>query len=305
MAAVEHAMTSSPQLTVFTATVYPDVARMWYACVRRAFPAASTKFEIFYDSDGDGLPRNCFEGATIVRRTPQRRDHHDAYNDAVRRADTPYLAIIDTDVFWTRSDLWEQVRGRLERPGVAAVSVISRSRRKSHGTYAVVLRPDIYCKVLDKLPGGFYPGAEFLDPKIPMAEWRWFDTGDILTQAVMDAGYTVDLLHLDKSREVVRFYGVTLSRRGGRNFGSAALTEMAGKDKYFWRGYVSNLILQRVYQRVFRTGPEYDFPFRAIPLLLRSLRTTPSVLAWRYGFFRYISRGGRQIERFIQEAPPL
>jgi hypothetical protein len=295
-------MTFSPQLTVFTATVYPDVARIWYECVRRAFPGSSTKVEIFYDSDGDGLPRDCFEGAHILRRTPGRRDHHDAYNDAVQRAETPYLAIIDTDVFWTRSDLWDRVRARLEGPEVAAVSVISRSRRKSHGTYAVVLKPHLYRKVLEKLPGGFYPGAEFLDPKIPMTEWRWFDTGDILTQAVMDAGYTVELLHLDKSREVVRFYGVTLSRRGGRNFGASALTDMAGKDKYFWRGYVSNLVLQRVYQRIFHTGPEYDFPFKPMPLLFRSLQTTPSMLAWRYGFFRYISRGGRQIERFLQEA---
>src|SRR6185295_7294236 len=217
LAAPEYAMTSSPQLTVFTATVYPDVARMWYACVRRAFPASSTKFEIFYDSDGEGLPRDCFEGATFLRRTPERRDHHDAYNDAVQRATTPYLAIIDTDVFWTTSNLWDQVRSRLEQPGVAAVSCISRSRRKSHGTYAVVFKPEIYRKVLEELPGGFYPGAEFLDPKIHMTEWRWFDTGDILTQAVMEAGHKVELLHLDKSREVVRFYGVTLSRRGGRN----------------------------------------------------------------------------------------
>src|ERR1700728_1113592 len=219
-------MTSGNELTVFTATVYPDVARIWYACVRRAFPAHATTFEIFYDSDGAGLPPGCFDGANIVRRTPERRDHHDAYNDAVKRAETPYLAIIDTDVFWTSGELWADVRRRLERPEVAAVSCISRSRRKSHGTYAVVLKPEIYRRVLEKVPEGFYPGAELLDPKLPMTQWRWFDTGDILTQAVMDAGYEVELLHLDKSREVVRFYGITLSRRGGRNFGAAALTEM-------------------------------------------------------------------------------
>jgi hypothetical protein len=296
-------MTSDSQLTVFTATVYPDVARMWYACVRRAFPAATTKFEIFYDSDGDGLPRDCFDGASILRRTPNRRDHHDAYNDAVKRAETPYLAIVDTDVFWTNCELWNQVRSQLERPGVAAVSCVSRSRRKSHGTYAVVLKPEIYRRVLEKLPDGFYPGAELLDPQLPMTEWRWFDTGDILTQAVMDAGHTVELLHLDKSREVVRFYGITLSRRGGRNFGAAALVEMAGKDKYFWRGYVSNLVLQRVYRHVFRDGPEYNFPFRSVPLVLRSLWAAPSVLAWRYGFLRHMLRGGRQIEKFLREVP--
>jgi ribulose bisphosphate carboxylase small subunit len=298
-------MSGNKQLTVFTATVYPDVARIWYACVQRAFPTQATKFEIFYDSDGKGLPLGCFEGAEIMRRTAERRDHHDAYNDAVRRAETPYLAIIDTDVFWTSGKLWADVRGRLNRPEVAAVSCVSRSRRKSHGTYAVILKPQIYRQVLEKLPDGFYPGAELLDPKLPITQWRWFDTGDILTQAVMDAGYMVELLHFDKSREIVRFYGITLSRRGGRNFGAAALTEMAGKDKYFWRGYVSNLVLQRVYRRVFRDGPEYDFPFRSAPLVLRSLRAKPSVIAWRYGFLRHMLRGGRQIETFLREAPVL
>jgi hypothetical protein len=276
---------------------------MWYACVRRAFSASTTRFEIFYDSNGAGLPGECFEGASILPRTAQRRDHHDAYNDAVKRATTPYLAIVDTDVFWTSAALWNRVRSLLERPDVAAVSCVSRSRRKSHGTYAVVLKPEIYRRILDKLPDGFYPGAEFLDPKLPMSEWRWFDTGDILTQAVMDAGYKVELLHLDKSGEVVRFYGVTLSRRGGRNFGAAALTEMAGKDKYFWRGYVSNLVLRRVYRRLFMDGPKYDFPFRSAPLVLRSLRTTPTMLVWRYEFLRHLLRGGHQIEKFILEEP--
>jgi hypothetical protein len=298
-----HGMNSAPQVTVFTATVYPDVARLWYECVRRAFPPGVARFEIFYDSDGEGLPGDCFEGAHVLRRTQECRDHHDAYNEAVHRACTPYLAIIDTDVFWTSREIWNEVRRRLEGPGVAAVSCVSRSRRKSHGTYAVVLKPEIYREVLEKLPGGFYPGAEFLDPLVPMTRWRWFDTGDILTQAVMDAGHKVDLLHLDKSGEVVRFYGITLSRRGGRNFGPAALSLMAGRDKYFWRGYVCNLVLQRLYQRVFRNGPEYDFPFRVTPLVLRSLRTGPSALVWRYRFLRHILTGKRKVEDFLLEGP--
>jgi ribulose bisphosphate carboxylase small subunit len=255
-------MSSLPEVTVFTATVYPDVARLWYECVRRAFPPDAARFEIFYDAEGDGLPSDCFEGVHILRRTPDRRDHHDAYNDAVHRATTRYLAIIDTDVFWT-----------------------------------------IYRRVLEKLPGGFYPGAEFLDPRVPLTEWRWFDTGDILTQAVIDAGHEVELLHLDKSGQIVRFYGITLSRRGARNFGPAALSLMAGRDKYFWRGYVCNLVLQRVYQRVFPNGPRYDFPFRMAPLVLNSLGTRPSVMAWRYQFLRRILAGKRKVEDFLLEAP--
>jgi ribulose bisphosphate carboxylase small subunit len=296
-------MSSLPEVTVFTATVYPDVARLWYECVRRAFPPDAARFEIFYDAEGDGLPGDCFEGVHILRRTPDRRDHHDAYNDAVHRATTLYLAIIDTDVFWTSREIWSEVRARLERRSVAAVSCVSRSRRKSHGTYAVVLKPEVYRRVLEKLPGGFYPGAEFLDPRVPWTEWRWFDTGDILTQAVIDAGHEVDLLHLDKSGQIVRFYGITLSRRGARNFGPAALSLMAGKDKYFWRGYVCNLALQSVYKRVFPNGPKYDFPFRMAPLVLKSLRTRPSVMAWRCLFLRQILAGKRKVEDFLLEAP--
>ena len=296
-------MSSEPLVTVFTATVYPDVARLWYECVRRAFPPGTAKFEIFYDADGDGLPSGCFEGAEILRRTPHRRDHHDAYNDAVHRAKTPYLAIIDTDVFWTSREIWDEAQRRLQRPEVAAVSCVSRSRRKSHGTYAVVFKPEIYRRVMEQLPEGFYPGAEFLDPKKPMTQWRWFDTGDILTKAVMDAGHQVELLHLDKTGDIVRFYGITLSRRGGRNFGPSALAHMAGKDRYFWRGYVCNLVLQRVYRRIFREGPEYDFPFRMAPLMLRSLGTRPSILAQRYQFLRHILRGSRKVEKFVLSAP--
>jgi hypothetical protein len=78
---------------------------------------------------------------------------------------------------------------------------------------------------------------------------------------------------------------------------------MAGKDRYFWRGYVCNLALRRVYQRVFRNGQSYDFPFRMAPLVLRSLRAKPSTLAWRYGFLRHILTGKRKIEDFLREVP--
>ena len=91
---------ASPVLTVFTATVYPGVARIWYGCVRKAFPSGQAKFEIFYDSDANRLVTEEFPGATILPRTAARREYHDAYNDAVERAQTPYLAIIDSEVLF-------------------------------------------------------------------------------------------------------------------------------------------------------------------------------------------------------------
>src|ERR1700723_3150289 len=42
---------------------------------------------------------------------------------------------------------------------------------------------------------------------------------------------------------------------------------------------------------MFHTGPEYDFPFKPMPLLFRSLQTTPSMLA-RRAADRQVSSGG-------------
>ena len=75
-------------LTVFTSVVYPDIARLWYGCVTRAFPAATTSFEIFDDSE-DTLDAAWFPRATVLRHTPARRDFQESYNDAVHRAKTP------------------------------------------------------------------------------------------------------------------------------------------------------------------------------------------------------------------------
>ena len=120
---------SAPLVTVFTCTVYPDVARIWHACVRRAFPADEARIEIFYDSDQGLLDPAHFPGAAILPRTPARREYHDAYNDAVARVETPYLAFIDSDVFWISGELWPFVRQELAVPEVAAVSLVSRRRR--------------------------------------------------------------------------------------------------------------------------------------------------------------------------------
>ena len=293
-------MTPAPPLvTVFTATVYPDVARIWHACVRRAFPAAEAQFEIFYDSDAGLLHDGDFPGTAILRRSAVRREFHDAYNDAVRRAATPYLAIIDSDVYWVSEDVWPRVKAELARPEVAAVSCISRSRRPSHGTYAVVLKPAVYRAVLDRLPAGFYPAAEYLDARVPKDQWRWFDTGDILTQAVRDAGYEVAFHHMDKTGGIVRFYGITLSRRGGENLGARSLAITAGRDRYFWRGYICNLVLQRLYARLFPAAPPYHFPYRALPLLRYSLVAGLRMQLWRVRFFRQIRASAQKVEAFL------
>jgi glycosyltransferase involved in cell wall biosynthesis len=291
----------TPELTVFTATVFPDVARLWHGCIRRAFPA-DTRIEIFHDAAGEPLAPELYPGATILSRTPTRRDHHEAYNDAIRRAETPFIAIIDSDVFWVAPDLWSRVRPLLDSPEVAAVSCISRSRRRSHGTYAVVAKAEIYRKVLSGFPDGFYPAAEHINEGDPLNASRWFDTGDRMTQAVFDAGYRVELLNFDKAGDLVRFYGVTLTRRGGDAIGETALARTCSYNSYFWRGYLCNLILQRVHDRVFVDGPRYYFPFSAWPLIANSLDGSPELLTWRLDFFRRMLDGANKIENCLATA---
>ncbi|HKD07724.1 MAG TPA: glycosyltransferase family A protein [Bryobacteraceae bacterium] len=288
----------NPELTVFTATVFPDVARLWHGCIRRAFPA-DTRIEIFHDAAGEPLLPELYPGAAILARNPTRRDHHDAYNDAIRRAETPFVAIIDTDVFWVAPDLWSRVRPLLDAPDVAAVSCISRSRRRSHGTYAVIAKAEVYRKVLDRFPDGFYPAAEYIDERDPMEGSRWFDTGDRMTQAVFDSGHRVELLNFDKAGDLVRFYGVTLTRRGGDAIGERALAHTCGYNKYFWRGYVCNLVMQRLHDRVFDEGPRYYFPFGAWPLIENSLTGSPEALTWRLDFLRRMLDGANKIENFL------
>ncbi|HYD01563.1 MAG TPA: hypothetical protein VEB22_10080, partial [Phycisphaerales bacterium] len=38
-------------VTVFTCTIYPDLARIWHACVSRSFPKDEAAIEVFQDSD--------------------------------------------------------------------------------------------------------------------------------------------------------------------------------------------------------------------------------------------------------------
>ncbi len=288
-----------PQLlTVFTSTVYPDVARIWHACVGRAFPKG-VRVEIFYDSAEDKLQPELFPGASVLSRTSSRREFHDAYNDAVARAGTPYLAIIDSDVFWVGETLWERVLTELQDPATAAVSCVSRHHRKSHGTFAVVMNVEIYQKVLRDFPFGFYPAASEIDPAVPIQQWKWHDTGDLLTEAVLQAGFKVRLHHWDETGELVRFHAITQSRRGAGYFGADTLARLAGKDRYFWRGYVCNRILKRLHDRVFIGGPRYDFPYPVGALAWNSLTSDRQELLWRFNYVRQALRGARQVERFV------
>jgi hypothetical protein len=290
-----------PLVTVFTSTVYPDVARLWHACVSRAFPPDEARIEIFHDSERHDLDPALFPRAAILRRSPARRDFHDAYNDAVARVETPYLALVDSDVFWLSRRLWGWVKERLGAPEVAAVSCVSRPGRPSHGTFAVVMKAAVYREVFARsLRLGFFPRADPPDDlAAPYDGWRWHDTGDLATQAVIGAGWQVDLLHRDQAGELFRLHGITLSRRGAEHMGTKNLVRLGGRDRYYFRGCAGNLVLKDVHDRLFPGGPRYGFSLAVRPFVRASRDNPPDEVAWRRGYWRQLREGARRLEDFV------
>lgn len=289
---------SKPLVTVFTCTVYFDIARIWHACVSRVFPAEEAKLEIFIDSDSEPPDLQYLPGVEVIRQGPSRRDFQEAYNDALARVETPYLAFIDSDVYWVSDRIWPFVKSELQKPEVASVSCITRSHRQSHGTFSVVMKSGIYREVLKTIPGGFLPANEFMDISVPATQWRWFDTGDLVTEAVRKAGYDVKLLRLDHSGEVVMFRNITVFRRPADWVGAGILGAIQGK--YFWRGYTGNLALKYLHDRLFRDGPRYCFALRTRLLVAQAMRGGPRALWWRYRYLRQAWKDARKVLQFLQ-----
>lgn len=268
-------------LTVFTATVYADVARLWLACVRRAFPDAAV--EIFWDSD---RPAPDFP---VLHRTPERRDYHEAYDDALARCATPYLAITDTDVFWTSRNLWPRLRDELERDErLAAIACISRRDRPSHGTFAVVLKADVYRRV----QASFAPAVEDVDPAVPWNRWTHHSSGDLASRAVLEAGYRIRLN--GPGEELVRFDGITAPRRIGEHL---PLESLMAAGRYHWGGLLGNRILAGLHDRLFPSAYELSVPASA--LLREAVRPGPREAAKRLRLLARCRRGARRIEEFL------
>jgi hypothetical protein len=293
-------MNSRPLVTVFTCAAYFDIARIWYACVSRVFPPGEARFEIFVDSDAESPDLRYFPGVNIIRQGPSRRDFQEAYNDALARAETPLLLFIDSDVYWVSDNIWPCIKSDLENPEVAAISCITRTHRESHGTFSVAMKSDIYREVLKNVPGGFLPATEYMDPNVPTQQWRWFDTGDLATAAVRDAGYEVKLLRLDETGDVVMFRNITVFRRPADCVGAGVLNTIKGH--YFWRGYTGNLMLKRLHDGLFSDGPRYRFPLHLRLLAAQAVQGGPREMLWRYRYLRNAWQDAGKVRRFIQRS---
>ncbi len=293
-------MNREPLVTFFTCTVYPDIARIWYACLRRAVPAADANYEIYHDSDMCELDPRLFPGATILEQTPCRRDFQEAYNDALARVETPWLAFVDSDVYWVSSRLWGEIREHMADPRVAAVSCVRRSHRTSTGTFSVVMKAEIYREVLRSVPEGFLPGNEYLDETVAYKEWKWYDTADLATDAVLRAGWEVRFLDSEARGDLVMFRNITVFRLPAEWVGVAALAEIAGR--YFWRGYAGNVALKHLHDRLFPNGPPYRFPVLPALVLRKLFLGSPSEILWRIKLMRDQQKGAKRVWLFARKS---
>ena len=292
---------ATPQATVFTASVHEDVARLWLTCLRRALPQAETAIEIFDDSADGALAMQNFPGVSILRGAPERPDFQIAYNDALTRATTPLLAFADTDVFWVSSGVWPRVRRELGAPNVAAVACVSRSAAESHGTFAVVMRADVYRDVLRNVPDGFAPLVESEVAGGLPGRWRGHDTGDLATRAVRAAGYEVKLLNLEEQGEFVRFDAITNTRLIGGWVGPGLLAEMAVANAYFRRGCLGCFALARLHDRLFPDVPPFAPPISRAEFWSAFSRH-PRALARALKDSREFAAGTRRIRRFLADS---
>ncbi len=61
-----------PRATVFAASVFGDLPRLWLSCLRRALPADEVRFELFDDSVDGSLDGRLLPGVAVLPRSPAR-----------------------------------------------------------------------------------------------------------------------------------------------------------------------------------------------------------------------------------------
>ena len=291
----------TPLLTVFTASVREDLARLWLACVVRAFPREETRIEIYDDSDGGAISAERLEGVAILRPGPGRRDFQEAYNDALLRASTPWLALIDTDAYAVSRRLWPRVRARLEA-GAAAVACAPRA--PGDDTVALFLDVAAYRAALADVPTGFLPRAEREEPSGRPGTWRGVDTGDLMARAVRARGGRIDVLPLEDEGVLIRFDALTNASLLAGWGGTSVLCALARRDPYLREGCLGNLALRRVAEQFLPDGPSFAFPVSGLALF-RALASAPGTWRAAIGRALRLRRGARRLSGFLETIPPV
>ena len=288
----------TPLLTIFTASVRLDLARLWLACVTRAFSREEIRIEIFDDSEEGALLPELLPGAAILRRETGRRDFQEAYNDALSRAATPWLAFLDTDAYPVSREVWPRVRVRLEA-GAAAVLCAPRTGVEGHDTVALVLDVEAYRAALADVPGGFLPRVEGEDPAGRPGRWRGFDTGDLLTAAVIARGGRIEPLRLEAEGACARFDALTNAHLLAAWAGPARLLDLARRDAYLREGCLGNIALRQVYDHAFPAGPPFAFSIGGAACWWSLASAGPSVLRAAFGRARRLRATARCLSKFL------
>jgi hypothetical protein len=289
---------AGPRVTVFAASVFGDVPRIWLACLRRSLPSDDVRFEVFDDSAEGTLDEKLLPDVTLLHRSEERPDFQVAYGDALRRATTPFLAFVDTDVFWLSRDVWPRVRKEFESPRVAGVSCVSRTSAASPGTFAVVMRTAVYRDIVRNVPGAFTPVVEREVTGGAPGRWSGDDTADRVARAVKEAGFDVPLLDLAEVGAFVRFDAITMTRLLAAWVGEETLLKMAVTNSYFRRGCLGGLALAGVHDESFVDGPRFGLPLPAA-LLWRSLLLHPRTFSSAVRDFVEFQKGAKRIRRFL------
>lgn len=290
-------------LTFFTASPRLDLARLWLACARRAFPDPDVRFEIYDDSGVSALTPSLLPGADVIGPGPERRDFQEAYNDALSRCATPVLVLADSDVYFTSTDLRPRLEERFRDPAVAAVACVSRRGTQGHGTFATALRTSAYRAALADAPDGFLPAAEAEASGGAPGRWHGHDTGDLLMRAVLARGGRVDDLRLDAGA-LARFDALTYVHVFRAAAGERALLALAARDPYLREGCLGNLAVRRAYASAFPGGPPFAFPVTRAALWGTLAAAGPAAL--REGLGRAIRLGAaaRRLSRFLPAPRP-
>ena len=292
----------TPPLTIFTAAARLDLARLWLACVVRAFSREDARVEIFDDSDTGHLRADLLPGATVLRPGPLRRDFQEAYNAALGCAETPWLALIDTDAYAISRDVWPRVRARLES-GATAVACAPRRAVAGHDTVALFLDVSAFRAAREAAPEGFLPRAESEDPEGRPGAWRGHDTGDLLTDAVEARGGRIEVLPLEDEGSFVRFDALTNAHLLAAWSGAAPLSRLAKEDAYFREGCLGNLALRGLYGATFPEGAPFAFDVPALAVWSALARGGPSVVRDALSRMRRMRAAVRRLARFLRSAP--
>ena len=294
----------TPALTVFSASVRFDLARLWLACVRRALPDPGVRIVLYDDSGRGGLRDDLLPGADVIGPAPGRRDFQEAYNDVLLRTSAPFLVLADTDVFWTSTGLPALLEARFADPAVAAVSFVSREGEQGHGTFAVALRTEAYRAALADVPDGFFPRVDGEKEGPPPGRWSGRDTGDLLMRAVAARGGTVEILRFDAESRFVRFDALTNTHLLRTFAGEAALLTLARGDAYLLEGCLGNLALRPAYTRLFPDGPAFEFPTRTASLFRVLAPSGPGAFARAAARLLALRAGARRVVKFLSTERP-